>query len=128
MNRLISFLTILALLSSSGSALAVAEKPIEVPCPTVTLQLSPCLDYIKSKADSPPPACCSGVKDISSKVKSPADRSNVCSCLQKTLGNVGPYDKNRIPLIPQTCGVPIKLPPIDSKTDCSKYVVYYVHA
>ncbi|KAK4847418.1 hypothetical protein QYF36_001648 [Acer negundo] len=120
MNRLISFLTILALLSISGSVLAVEEQPTEVQCPTVTLQLSPCLDYIKSKADAPPPACCSGVKDISSKVQSPMDRSSVCSCLQKTLGNIGPYDKNRIPLIPRTCGVSINLPPIDSKTDCSK--------
>ena len=49
MNRLISFLTILALLSSSGSALAVEKQPTEVPCPTVTLQLSPCLDYIKRR-------------------------------------------------------------------------------
>ncbi|KAL5792242.1 hypothetical protein ACOSP7_000836 [Xanthoceras sorbifolium] len=120
MNRLISFLAILAFISSSALA-----GPIALPCSKVTKELSPCLDFIISTAENPSLACCTGIKNISSRVKSREDRTDVCKCLKKTLGGIGPYDKNRIPLLPKKCGVPISLPPVDSNLDCSNALAYY---
>lgn len=130
MNRPIVLLTIfLALLSRSAASEPdpdlehdPAASPVAPSCVEVTADVAPCLSFIESdSASQPSPACCSGAKRLSNQAKSTADRQGICQCIKSALAGAGSYDKNRIPLIPQKCGVSISLPPIDSKTDCSKY-------
>lgn len=128
MNRPIVFLLLanLALLSWSASSTedldpAPNSTPSLLSCDEVKNGLVPCLSFVKGKTNQPPAACCSGAQKISNEAKSPAAKKDICTCIQKSLASIGPYDKNYIPLIPQKCGIPITLPPIDAETDCSKY-------
>ncbi|XP_044493799.1 non-specific lipid-transfer protein-like [Mangifera indica] len=118
MNRLIGLLTILAFLTRP--ALTAPS------CSTVKQQLVPCLGFIKDITDRPSDSCCSGTKEIGDQTKTQGDRQAICECLKNILAVAGTYDKNRIPQIPKTCGVPISLPPIDSSTDCSRAITEYV--
>ncbi|KAA8516171.1 hypothetical protein F0562_019350 [Nyssa sinensis] len=111
MNRLLSFFAIFLLVSRPAMAAPS--------CPIVVVELRPCLAFIKSSG-VPSKDCCEGVKKINDLGKTKPDRVAICNCIKNALSIVGPYDPSRIPLIPEKCGVPINLPPIDQKFDCSK--------
>ncbi|KAL9430319.1 hypothetical protein AB3S75_025662 [Citrus x aurantiifolia] len=131
MNWPIVFLLLanLALLSWSASSIEDLDPPPNaapslLSCDEVILDLVPCLSYLRGETKQPSAACCSGAQKISNGAKSQAAKKDVCTCIKKSLASVGPYDKNLIPLIPQKCGIPLTLPPIDAKTDCSKAAIY----
>ncbi|KAG6582670.1 non-specific lipid-transfer protein-like [Cucurbita moschata] len=94
-------------------------------CIPVVQELSPCLGFIKGSdsafgGENPSPSCCTGVGKLVDDAKTKKDRVDLCECIKTSLSMIGPYDPSRIPLIPEDCGIPAQIPPIDSSTDCSK--------
>lgn len=128
MNIQVAFfmLAILFLLSNSR---VVCETSAPT-CAAVTQELAPCLSFLKGSGDEQQPKegdnkpskeCCQGVKDLSLEAKTKQDRQSICQCSKIALSQIGTYDPSRIPLISTDCGLSFTLPPIDRKTDCSKY-------
>ncbi|XP_021893085.1 non-specific lipid-transfer protein-like [Carica papaya] len=97
----------------TGSAMSAPS------CSQVDVEVAPCLPFLKN-GNGPSSTCCAGVKHINGDIKNKADRQAVCQCLKAALGKIGSYDPNRIPLLPNKCGIPdLILPPIDQNTDCA---------
>ncbi|KAK4747379.1 hypothetical protein SAY87_013965 [Trapa incisa] len=108
---------------ASAAAAATTDQRISVPvCSKILEELTPCAAFVKRGGTSAPStACCSGVNDLKNIAKTNSDRQAICRCLKQVLPEVGnSYDPSRIPLLPKKCGVPLNLPPLDSKTDCAK--------
>lgn len=124
--HLIIILVGVALLSNEAPAAEAINDLSAAACNEVIAELTPCAAFVKKGgSSSPSSACCSGVKDLSNIAKTKSDREAICRCFKKLLPAVGSsYDPSRIPLLPKKCGVPINLPPLDSKTDCTKSVTY----
>ncbi|KAF8026981.1 hypothetical protein BT93_E0029 [Corymbia citriodora subsp. variegata] len=87
--------------------------------PLCMAELSPCLPFLRGEGSTPSKSCCTGVVDMSNKAKSKGNREAICGCVKKALANVQ-YQPKLISVLPENCGASMTLPPIDSKTDCSK--------
>ncbi|KZV57678.1 hypothetical protein F511_03138 [Dorcoceras hygrometricum] len=92
------------------------------PCPTVDSQLSACVSYIEGKTpDTPPPACCTGVKTVAGEEKNQQDKVAICNCIKQAIEVLGhPVIPSRIAHLPVKCGLNFEFPPIDAHYDCSK--------
>lgn len=96
-----------------------SPSPLAPPCITVVAELLPCLPFLRGEGSTPSQSCCTGVVDMSNKAKSKGDRQAICGCVKEALANVE-YQPKLISVLPENCGASMTLPPIDSKTDCSK--------
>lgn len=96
-------------------------------CPTVIEEVAPCASFLQGSSKKPSEACCSGVKKLSGDAATQNDRAAICQCLKQGLAFVGKYDPKLISQLPKDCGLSLTLPPIDQKTDCSKYVCSFAH-
>ncbi|XP_059644354.1 non-specific lipid-transfer protein-like [Cornus florida] len=87
-------------------------------CAEIRKNLAPCVSYLQGS--EPSRDCCAGFKEVIGEAKTQDDRETICTCGKAALSNFK-YDPNRIPPLPQKCGLTrIVLPPIDSNTDCTK--------
>ena len=94
---------------------------VSISCPEVILQIAPCASFLQQNSmKKPSQACCNGIKKLSGDAGTQKDRTAICQCLKQGLAKIGKYDPKRITLLPKDCGVSVKLPPIDQKTDCSR--------
>nr|KYP71930.1 putative non-specific lipid-transfer protein 1 [Cajanus cajan] len=118
MSRTATFLA--GLLSIVILIITRCEALASVPCSTVIEEVAPCTSFLQESTKKPSQACCSGVKKVSGEGVTKKDRADICQCLKEGLALVGNYDPNLIPQLPKACGLSVKLPPIDKKTDCSK--------
>jgi hypothetical protein len=112
-RRLAIVVAILAVLVAAETASAA------ISCRDVTSAISPCLAYAMGRASAPSAGCCSGVKSLSNKASSKADRQAACSCLKSMAGRLGGVSMGNAAGIPGKCGVNIGMP-ISSSVDCSK--------
>ncbi|KAG7028550.1 Non-specific lipid-transfer protein 3 [Cucurbita argyrosperma subsp. argyrosperma] len=124
LRLMISALTFIAMLTSS-MMVALSQNVDMGSCILVAQELSPCLSFIKgsnggSLGENPPPSCCSGVTKLAADAKTKNDKVDLCECIKKSLSMIGAYDPNRIPSIPEGCGIPVQIPPIDNSTNCSE--------
>ncbi|CAN6330191.1 unnamed protein product [Urochloa humidicola] len=106
---------VLAALAASQTASAA------VSCSEVTSAVAPCLGYAMGNTASPSAACCSGVRSLSSRASSTADRQAACSCLKSMTGRLGGggASMSNAANIPSKCGVNVGVP-ISPNVDCSK--------
>ena len=112
----IALLAVFAVLA----ALAVAETAsAAVSCSDVTSAIAPCMGYAMGKAAAPSAGCCSGVKSLSGKATTAADRQAACGCLKKMAGSLNGVNMGNAASIPGKCNVPVSIP-ISSNVDCSK--------
>ncbi|XP_050137549.1 non-specific lipid-transfer protein A-like [Malus sylvestris] len=113
MSRLIGFFAVLLLLSITAHSAPS--------CPTVSLEVAPCVPFVKGGADAKPSeACCKGVKNLSVHANNKADKEAVCLCLKQALSTIGTYNPSQVSALPKKCGISLVLPPIDKNTNCSK--------
>lgn len=101
-------------------ALMVVAAPASeavITCGTVTKNLVGCLPYLRS-GGTPSPACCRGVKTLSSAATTTADRRAACACLKQAASSFPGFFKYAGGL-PGKCGVSVPYP-ISPNTDCSK--------
>ncbi|CAN6325615.1 unnamed protein product [Urochloa humidicola] len=110
--RLAVVVAVLVLAASQQTASAA------VSCSEVTSAVAPCLGYAMGSTSSPSTACCSGVRSLSSRASSTADRQAACSCLKSMTGRLGGGMSNASN-IPSKCGVNVGVP-ISPNVDCSK--------
>uniref|UniRef100_A0A0A8XUW0 Non-specific lipid-transfer protein n=1 Tax=Arundo donax TaxID=35708 RepID=A0A0A8XUW0_ARUDO len=102
------------------AALVVTETAsAAISCKDVTSAIAPCLWYAMGRASAPPPACCSGVRSLSSRASSTGDRRAACSCLKSMAGSVGGVSAGNAASIPSKCGISVGIP-ISPNVDCSK--------
>jgi hypothetical protein len=74
-------------------------------------------------SSSPSTACCNGVRSLSSRASSTADRQAACSCLKSMTGRLGGgASMGNAANIPSKCGVNVGVP-ISPNVDCSKYLI-----
>lgn len=101
----------------------IAESAIT--CAQVTSGISACIPVVQSGAGAVPPACCNGVKSLSSMAATPADRQQVCNCLKSLAAGMPGINYNNVNSLPGKCGanIPYKLSPT---TDCTRYLYTYV--
>ncbi|OEL26771.1 hypothetical protein BAE44_0012208, partial [Dichanthelium oligosanthes] len=112
-------LAVVAVVAVVLAALAASETAsAAVTCGEVTSAVAPCLGYAMGSAASPSGACCSGVRSLSSRASSTADRQAACSCLKSMTGRLGSNMGNAAN-IPSKCGVNIGVP-ISPNVDCSR--------
>ncbi|CAN6348793.1 unnamed protein product [Urochloa humidicola] len=114
----VAVVTALAVVSLQTASAAVS-------CSEVTSAVAPCLGYAMGSAASPSAACCSGVRSLSSRASSAADRQAACSCLKSMTGRLGRggATMGNAANIPTKCGVNVGVP-ISPNVDCSKYATY----
>ncbi|KAF8648817.1 hypothetical protein HU200_064517 [Digitaria exilis] len=110
----VSVVAVVVLLVMAAAETASAA----VSCSEVTSAVMPCLGYAMGNAASPSPACCNGVRSLSSRASSAADRQAACSCLKSMTGRFGRSMGNAAN-IPSQCGVNVGVP-ISPNVDCSK--------
>ena len=102
------------------AALVAAETAsAAVSCGEVTSAVAPCLGYAMGSSASPSAACCNGVRSLSSRASSTADRQAACACLKSMTGRLGGNMRNAAS-IPSKCGVNVGVP-ISPNVDCSNY-------
>ncbi|CAK9182027.1 unnamed protein product [Ilex paraguariensis] len=103
--------------------LLVARSAMAAPsCAQVKHETTPCLTFLQLQGEviqDPSPACCSGVKYIASQANTKADRISMCDCVKEALSSIL-YDPQRLPLLPNLCGVKLNLPPIDQNYNCDE--------
>ncbi|XP_076927786.1 non-specific lipid-transfer protein Lac s 1-like [Bidens hawaiensis] len=96
-----------------------AHAEAAITCGKVASSLLPCLNYLKGPGGMPPPACCAGVKGLSSAASNTADRKTACDCLKKSYNASPGIVASTAASLPSKCGVniPYKISP---NTDCTK--------
>ncbi|CAM0152460.1 unnamed protein product [Urochloa decumbens] len=116
MARLVGAVVVLAALAASLQTASAA-----VSCSEVTSAVAPCLGYAMGSTSSPSASCCSGVRSLSSRASSTADRRAACSCLKSMTGRLGGggASMSNAANIPSKCGVNVGVP-ISPNVDCSK--------
>ncbi|CAL4897195.1 unnamed protein product [Urochloa decumbens] len=117
MARLVGAVVVVAALAASLQTASAA-----VSCSEVTSAVAPCLGYAMGiSTSSPSPSCCSGVRSLSSRASSTADRQAACSCLKSMTGRLGGggASMSNAANIPSKCGVNVGVP-ISPNVDCSK--------
>ncbi|EXB62194.1 putative non-specific lipid-transfer protein 2 [Morus notabilis] len=112
----------------SSSAASAQHSPAAPPpseedsCAGVIAPLTPCLNYLRKRDNKPSQSCCNGAKKLSDQAKTKEQRQEACKCIKQALGSISDIDPSRIPQIPEQCGIPATLPPIDRNFDCSTSV------
>ncbi|WCJ26512.1 hypothetical protein M5689_008320 [Euphorbia peplus] len=73
------------------------------------------------RENSPSKECCQGVKSLANHSKKKTDRVSICQCLEQSVAMFPGLDISLVSKTPASCGLKLKLPPIDSVSfDCSK--------
>lgn len=106
---------------------------VYTPCAKLKAQLVPCLVYLKRCSNNsigiackaPPVACCLNLGRIGRQINSDIDAKNMCSCILKEV--VVEDDRlavsgKAISRLPKACMIDMKIPVINNKTNCAKYV------
>ncbi|KAI3681856.1 hypothetical protein L6452_36661 [Arctium lappa] len=65
--------------------------------------------------------CCLNLRMIARQITSDSDAQTLCSCIQKEVISVDGVTGDAISWLPDGCLMDIKIPMIDSKTNCSKW-------
>ncbi|XP_021888941.1 non-specific lipid-transfer protein 1-like [Carica papaya] len=87
-------------------------------CGQVASALGPCLTYLQGQAgNSPPAACCAGVRSLNSAAQTTPDRRAACQCLQNAARSTN-FDQNIAASLPGKCGVSIPYK-ISTSTNCN---------
>ncbi|KAF3334664.1 non-specific lipid-transfer protein 1-like protein [Carex littledalei] len=89
-----------------------------ITCGEVASAVSPCMAYARSGQGAPSAGCCSGVKSLSAKAATAADRQTACNCL-KNLAKTVNFNSGAVSGLPSKCGVSVPYV-ISTSTDCSK--------
>ncbi|EEF39076.1 non-specific lipid-transfer protein 4.1 [Ricinus communis] len=98
----------------------VLSSPVTgIKCSKAVPMVTPCLDYVRDKANEPSKACCSGIKDLNAYCKNKGDRQAACECLKKAVGNTK-IDVPRVLKLPHKCGMTSFLYGVNVDVDCKK--------
>ncbi|KAF5451737.1 hypothetical protein F2P56_026816 [Juglans regia] len=134
MTRVGTVLAIVFLLSGIAYAAAsntcssyggMSENDNATSCSDVITKLTPCLPFVQGKENKPSTQCCGGAKELVTAAKSKQDRQTICECIKAAGSSAGKIDPSRITQLVKDCGLKIDLPPISSRTDCSKVSFYH---
>ncbi|TVU50611.1 hypothetical protein EJB05_01989 [Eragrostis curvula] len=112
-------LAVLAMVAVLAVLVAAESASAAISCGDVTSAIAPCLGYAMGRGTAPSTQCCSGVRSLSSRASSTADRQAACSCLKSMAGRLGGVSMGNAASIPGKCGVSIGMP-ISTTVDCSK--------
>ncbi|GAU30835.1 hypothetical protein TSUD_267550 [Trifolium subterraneum] len=88
-----------------------------ISCGTVTINIAPCIGYVRSGA-GPSERCCAGVKRINDAAVTTPDRQAACKCLKSTASAIPGLKDDLAAGLPSKCGVNIPYK-IGSSTDCA---------
>ncbi|RCV36836.1 hypothetical protein SEVIR_8G012700v4 [Setaria viridis] len=112
---------VVAVVAVLAALVAAETASAAVSCSEVTSAVVPCLGYAMGSAASPSTACCNGVRSLSTRASSTADRQAACTCLKSMTGRLGGggASMGNAANIPSKCGVSVGVP-ISPNVDCSK--------
>nr|ACM78614.1 lipid transfer protein 2 [Tamarix hispida] len=105
----------LACLVAAFMIVSAPHAEAAISCGTVVSKLAPCLGFLRG-GGSPPPACCSGIRNLQSMARSTPDRQAACGCLKSASAGV---NMRNAAALPGKCGVNIGYP-ISRSVDCSR--------
>ncbi|KAJ0262288.1 Non-specific lipid-transfer protein 2 [Hirschfeldia incana] len=86
-------------------------------CGTVINTVTPCIGYL-TRGTSLLSACCSGVTNIKSLVRTPLDRQIACRCLKDAANAFPSLNTARAAGLPNACGVTLPYK-ISKSTNCA---------
>lgn len=89
----------------------------DISCGTVDMKAAPCVTFAQGKSPTPAPACCSGLQQLASSVKSVNDKKAICRCLKAGVKNFGGVQDKYLSKIPAACKIQVGFP-ISLNTNC----------
>ncbi|XP_058103595.1 non-specific lipid-transfer protein P5-like [Magnolia sinica] len=99
--------------------IVICTSAAELPsCQDMTVEVIPCVPYLRDLATNPSSDCCKGIADLKAMGVTVEDRRAICKCLQSQAKKVIGLDAGRVAGLPSKCGVDV--PPFSKNTDCNK--------
>ncbi|KDP34849.1 hypothetical protein JCGZ_09137 [Jatropha curcas] len=87
-----------------------------VPCSTVDMKAAACVGFATGKDPEPSKACCSGLQQLASTVKTVDDKKAICRCLKASSKSLGIKDQF-LSKIPDACHIKVGFP-VSTATNC----------
>ena len=106
---LIVLMMLIAFYTSSCSAIS---------CGTLTVDLVPCLSYLRGRGGRPSSLCCNEVRNLNSAIRGREARQSACTCILQQ-GKFYGINWNNARLLPKFCKVNLPVP-VSPNTNCSR--------
>lgn len=113
----------LAVLLAATLAAPPAGVEAAISCSTVYSTLMPCLPFVQSGSNLPPPTCCSGIRSLLTQASTTPDRRTICGCLKTVASRAaGSNYISRAAALPSKCNVNLPYK-ISGDVNCNAYVL-----
>ncbi|XP_057838065.1 non-specific lipid-transfer protein 1 [Cryptomeria japonica] len=106
---LLVLMVLIAFYSCSCSAIS---------CGSLTLDLLPCLPYLRSGGGDPSSFCCNEIKQLNAAIRGKEARQGACKCILQQ-GKRYHINWNNAKQLPGLCKVNLPVP-VSPNTDCSR--------
>lgn len=88
-----------------------------ISCGVVDMKAASCVTFAQGKAPTPLPACCSGLQQLASTVKSVDDKKAICRCLKAGVKNFAGVQDKFLSKLPGACKINVGFP-VSMNTNC----------
>ncbi|ESW13467.1 hypothetical protein PHAVU_008G198900 [Phaseolus vulgaris] len=115
------FVPLLSLVVVLVLTVAAIEPPKALTCEQTKSLVTPCLDFLTSKTNTPSTPCCEGFNEVIFSAPTKEEKRATCNCLKEAASHIPNLDNDKANKLPKVCN--FDLDNLISKDfDCEKII------
>ncbi|KAL9315996.1 hypothetical protein ACSQ67_016997 [Phaseolus vulgaris] len=95
------------------------EPPKALTCEETKSLVTPCLDFLTDKTNTPPTPCCQGLNKLIVSTPTKEEKLAACKCLKEATSRIPNFDVGEVNNLPKVCNINVNYP-ISKDFDCDK--------
>ncbi|ESW13461.1 hypothetical protein PHAVU_008G198300 [Phaseolus vulgaris] len=114
----VPFLSLVAVLVLT---VAATEPPKALTCEETKSLVTPCLDFLTDKTNTPPTPCCEGLNKLIVSTPTKEEKLAACKCLKEAASHIPNFDVGRVNNLPKVCNINVNFS-ISKDFDCENII------